>query len=180
LTALPGCWSGHLFEAGRRRETVVRYERAFLVGERLRLDYSVEVRNRRGEPLRREQRSASVALAALAARPELPVDAVPVEVSRRLPEPAGEPVALARGASEAAAAATPLVLAIRHEDGSDVGFTLRRAHPEEDLGQLRSGALVRDRTAPWVYPLLPFSAALDVAVVPLHVLGVGFFLVTPE
>lgn len=180
LAALPGCFSGHLYEAARRREFVVRYDRAFVADGRLRVDYRVDVRDPSGTSLRRARRSASLALTDLGALPEIPVDEIAVDVSRRVPAPAGEPVALARSAAETRAAPTPLVLLIRQEDDGDAGFALLRREPEERLGGLRSGALVRDREAPWVYPLLPLSAALDVAVTPVHVLGVGFFLVSPE
>jgi len=195
-TVLPGCWTGHLMESARRRESSLRYERAFLDGDRLYLEYDVAVRNRRGEELRRGERRAAVALSDLAARPELPIDELPVAFdARRPPEPAdpvplvrgdarrppepADPVPLVRGDVAPPSAATRRLRVVRADD-RDAGLVLEVPGGVQPAGRLHSGSLTRDRTAPWAWPLLPLAVALDVAVLPLHVLGIGFFYVTPE
>ena len=175
-----GCWSGHLFEMGRVRESVVAYHGAFSDGERLLLDYSVELADWRGRPLRHERRAAAVPVAALSAAPELPVDAFPVERmrlsgarssdDRRLPLVAADTPDAAPGA--------PYV-AVLGGDGRHAGFLLCAAH---DLcrGVFRSEALYRDHTAWWVYPILPFSVALDLVLLPAQVIGVAPFFLLGE
>lgn len=178
VLVLPGCWTGHLAELARRRESPVRFERAFVDAERLGLEYTVEVVDHRGESRGQATRSATLRLAQLAASPEIPLDELSVEVRRRAIEPAGEAVALLR--EDPREPRPPLALRIESGAGRDTGFRLIGPDPGDDRGRFRSGSLVRDRTALWFYPLLPFSVALDVAVLPVHVLGFGFFLVTPE
>lgn len=175
--ALPGCWTGHLLESARRRESAQRFEAAFVAGQRLTLDYRVAVRDRRGRELRQADRRAAVALSDLVQQPELALDAVRVDFDPS--EPAGKPVALLRDA-ERALPVTALVLRVAREAGRDVVLQVEAGDPVSGIGRLRAGSLTRDRTAPWVWPLVPFAVALDVAVLPLHVLAFGFFALTPE
>ncbi|MGI9590075.1 MAG: hypothetical protein ACR2P8_01805, partial [Myxococcota bacterium] len=95
--ALPGCWTGHLLESARRRESSLRYERAFRAGNRLYVEYEVAIRDREGQELGRGERRAALTLADLERRPELPIDELPVEFAPRSVPHAAEPVPLWRG-----------------------------------------------------------------------------------
>jgi hypothetical protein len=70
----------------------------------------------------------------------------------------------------------PFVEVIEGEAG-DRGFRLcTDAGPCQRM--FHSEALYRDRTAWWVYPLLPLSGALDVVFLPIHAIGLApFFLI---
>ena len=177
-TALPGCWTGHLLESARRWESTLRYERAFRAGDRLYLEYDVAVRDRRGEELRRGRRRAVLALSDLAERPEHPIDELPVEFDARPAPGDAEPVPLLRERGGAPAAA----LVLRVVDGAEreTGLTLEAPGDPATAGRLHSGSLTRDRMAPWAWPLVPVALVLDAGVLPLHVLGIGFFYLTPE
>lgn len=169
--ALPGCWTGRLFEAGRVRESVLEYRSAALEGDRLRVEYTAELDGLFSS--RREPRAALLPLAALRAQPPLPVDAFPVE--RVTP---GSPAS----ASPAPATRVPQPSRddpelLRLEPGPPSGFRLCRAAGGPCSARFYSAALYRDRTAWWVYPLLPLSVALDAALFPLQVVSVGPFFV---
>jgi hypothetical protein len=174
-----GCWSGHLFEMGRVRESVVAYHGAFSDGERLLLDYSVELADWRGRPLRHERRAAAVPVAALSAAPELPVDAFPLERVRLSEARSSEDRRLPLVAADTAdAPAGAPYVALLDGDGRH-GFMLCAAH-DRCQAVFHSEALYRDRTAWWVYPILPFSVALDLALLPGQVIGVAPFFLLGE
>jgi hypothetical protein len=171
-----GCWSGRVFEAGRLRESVVRYDRSFIGPDRIRLDYSVEITDAWGRKQAPRRRAAVVPRAAITAVPELPVDAVCVEEVDPSSEP-GPDLRPAPVLAESSASPPPqqefveLIVA----DGQQQGFRLCTDDACEGL--FRSQILHRDRTAWWVYPLLPFAGAVDLALMPLQVISLSpFFL----
>lgn len=175
LIAVPGCWTGRLIESGRLHESVVTYTSAALDSEALRLNYRVEVSDARGRPRSREERSATVALATLAARPERPVDETPV---RRVPTGSHTgrevPVALVISRHDAApvvVAGSPgiqMVLQVYEHDGRHAGFRVCSTTRTRCLGHFHSGALYRDHIAWWVYPVAPLTATVDLALLPLQ------------
>ncbi len=188
LLTLPGCWTGRLFEAGHLRESVVAYHHASSDGENLLIDYSVEIIDADGKPVGQERRGASIALAALAAKPEHPVDAFPLEHLPTGTPTTDEmlPVLVLRGsatileATPAAAHDTPMVMEIVASGERHAGFRLRTAGKAAPVGHFHSEALYRSRTAWWIYPLVPFSATLDVAFIPIHCVAMLPFFVAGD
>lgn len=164
----PGCVTGHLLDAARRRERPVEIEAASLDGERLVLAYAAQASDDRGHPLFRAERRAAVPLgqlrdgsrptdaytiAWLPAEGPLPGRALPVVRPGELP-PAPTFVAIA-AAGEAGA---PVVHLRGADDVAAAGFP--------------AAALTRRTTAPWSYALLPLTVAFDAATLPpLAVLG---------
>jgi hypothetical protein len=176
LLAATGCWTGRVFEAGRVRESVLEYRSAALDGEQLHLEYTAELVGLVSRC--REPRAATLALAALRAQPEVPVDVFPLE--RVAPGGfAGRPLPLAAVApgDPPAPAAGPELLVELEEDGRPRSVRLCPRAGASCLPPFYSAALYRDRTAWWVYPLLPFSAALDAALFPLSMVTVAPFFV---
>lgn len=147
-----GCMTGHLLDAGRRREEVVAYHDAFIVDDRLVLGYRARVSDDHGAPLGMRELWAAVALAVLRAPRVPPVDAFPVAWLE------GPPAAGARARLE-----------IDRADGRDTSFVL-----DDGAGtayaRFYSGALTRIHTAPWVYPLLPLAVVADAATNPVLLL----------
>jgi hypothetical protein len=179
LLASTGCWTGRLFEAGRVRESVLEYRSAALDGEQLHLEYTAELVGLHSR--RRAPRAATLPLAALRARPELPVDGFPLQrvapggfAGRQLPldvvAPGDPPAAPTDGG--------PALLVLAEPEGRPPGSVRLCPRPGAPcLPPFHSAALYRDRTAWWVYPLLPFSAALDAVTFPLSMVTVApFFL----
>jgi hypothetical protein len=160
-----GCVTGHLFEAALRREQPFSYDNAAIEGDRLTLEYTALVTNDAGKVLARRERRAAISLAALR-RPDLPVEAFPVE---HLPDDA--PLAGRRLAIEARDKEGDLRSYLEVEtapDGRQVHFLLH--DPEGGpYAPFYSNALTRTSTAPWVYPLLPLGAAVDLATFPILV-----------
>ena len=76
---LPGCWTGRVYERGRIRESVLSYDSALLDGDRIRLEYSVELIDANGALLETGRRIVAIPRGAIGATPEVPVDAFPVE-----------------------------------------------------------------------------------------------------
>lgn len=179
LLATTGCWTGRLFEAGRVRESVLEVRSAALDGERLHLEYTAELVGLGSR--RRAPRAATLELAALRVRPEYPVDTFPLERvapggfgGRELPLALVTPEAPAPPPADAG----PTLLVELEEGGGrprSVRLCPRAGAP--CLPPFRSAALYRDRTAWWVYPLLPLSGALDAALFPFHLVTVGPFFV---
>jgi len=191
-TAAPGCWTGRIFQAGRVRESVAEYRAAGLTQDSLRVDYTALLEGG-GSGRRLQPRAARVGLAALRAEPEHPVDAFPLErVSPDAPAPGEVPLALVRGGrrpvrggqrpvreEEAAPGRGAESLVLRVEIDSQ-GHQLLRLCPSGAgpcVGHLYSAALYRDRTAWWVYPLLPLGIVVDAVLLPLQLVTTApFFL----
>lgn len=152
LTAAPACTTMLLFERGRLRERVERYEGAWSDGERLLVAYRAEtVRVSEPDPApgRGALRGAAFRLTDL--RADHPVDEFPLERvdPARALTPEDAPVAI-----------TPEV-----RDGRDASFALHG----EDGQTLRfhSAALTRYRTEGWVYPLVPLAFIADLVTTPI-------------
>ncbi len=157
-----GCVSGRLFEAGRVSESVVAYERAHVRETALVVAYTVQVESALGGTRGRAERAARIPLEALAADPPHPVDSFPLEPVRRDHLQEGE---------------EPAELEILPGDGVPAGFRLCEPLRGDCLGPFYSGALYRDRTAWWVWPVLPAAAVADVLLMPVHlVMTAPFFL----
>jgi len=171
--AAPGCVTGHLLDAARRRERPVAVHEAALDGDRLVLGYTASVCDDRGRPLGQAARRASVPLAQLgdASRP---TDAFAVEhLAPDGPLP-GRALVLVRSGD--APPAPPFVEVSALDEIASPSVTLHGrdgrvapAFPTEALTQLT--------TRPWVYPLVPLSAAFDAATLPpLLLLGTPLFV----
>lgn len=173
-----GCWTGRVYERGRIRESVVRYESAVLEGDRIVVDYTVALVDANGDLLGTERRSAAIARDALGATPEIPVEAFPVEVidGDAARKRGGRPLALVRDDGCAPEGGAPW-LDVVTGGGRDTALHLVTEGAGRE-GILRSEALYRNRTAWWAHLLAPFAAALDVAMFPLQVVSVApFFIV---
>lgn len=187
LWICPGCLSGHAIELGRIHESVLRYERAFSNDERLLLRYEVEIGDHRRTRLGGAQREVALLVDDLRAVPELEVGRFPIQPVRieQALEPGDHELELVMGLqAPLAAQAVPTAqigvmrLQIESRDGRHIGFRLQGGSPGGSA-RFRSGALYHSHLAWWVYPLLPFTAALDlalllpqiVAVTPLFLAG---------
>jgi hypothetical protein len=158
-----GCVTGHLFDAALRREQPVSYHDALVDGDRLTLGYAALVTNDSGKGLARKERRAALSLTALR-RHDLPVEAFPVEHLADDSPLTGRRLALA---TEDGRGGGPAYLEIETApDGRETRFVLH----DSDAGPYApfySVALTRTSTAPWVYPLLPLGAAVDLATFPI-------------
>jgi len=159
-----GCLTGHLLDAARRREQPVAFHQAFVDGDRLLLAYTALVTDDLGEPLARRERRAALALADLR-RGDLAADAFPVA---RLADDAplgGQPAALRAGGDGRGDRSSPF-LEIEEGTGRPLRFVLHEPRGGPYV-PFYSAALTRTRTAAWVYPLLPFTLAVDAATDPV-------------
>jgi hypothetical protein len=177
MLGLPGCWTGHLIEAGRVQESVVMYRSASLGGETLRVDYTAERfdarRNRKGAA----ERSVLVTLEDLNAEPEYAVDAFPFQ--RIAPDErsadampltvidAGTRTPLA--SSRPAGRRSPIV-EVDSAGGRHTGFRLCSEEDASCPTHFRSGVLTDYQLSWWVYPLAPFALCVDAALFPLQAL----------
>lgn len=159
--AAPGCVSGHLLDAARRREEARSYRAACLDGDRLVLGYTGLATRDDGTPIGNVERWAAIPLAALA-RPRLAsIEELPVE-HLSSPPVCRMPLALVR--DHEFPPGVP-ALEVDNPNGTDDVFVLRDG--TGDHPPVPSEALTRVRTAPWVYPLLPFTAAFDAVTNPV-------------
>ena len=146
--AASGCVTGHAFDLARRRERVVAYREAWRDGGRLVVGYTAQVTDDAGTPRGEAERWAAIDLAALPAAASGPVCAVPVEPLRSFDGPGRH--------------AEPVHLEVAAEDERAVAFTV----PGSDAGPVSSEVFTRVTTAPWVWPLLPVTLAVDAATTP--------------
>lgn len=174
---LAGCWTGRVYERGRIRESVLSYDQAMLDGDRIVVAYTVELVDADGALLETGRRIVGIPRGAIAAVPEVPVDAFPFEVldADLGLEIQGQPIPLVQESREADPRDTPWLEVIAGQERPR-GFYVNTGAAIRD-GFFRSEALYRDRTAWWVYVLVPFSAAVDVALLPLQVVSVAPFFV---
>jgi len=168
----PGCVTGHLLDAARRRDLPVSVDEAALDGDRIVLGYAAVVVDDRGRPCGGRARRAAIPLAALR-RGGLAAGAGGASAIERLPTAAPLPgitLPLVRGG-----AAHPAPPFVELADPDAGGATFLRLH-EAGAGAtaaLPVAALTEIRTEPWVYALVPLSTAFDLATVPpLLLLGV--------
>jgi hypothetical protein len=169
--ATSGCVTGHLLDAGRRREQLRAYREAFIDGDRLVVGYTAVVTDDAGDTVEVKEAWAAVALRDLRPGEAPPVEAFPVErlsaseASRRR----GTRVSLREGTEPAdgtAQAPSMPALHIERVDGRDVAAVLHDGASPRRHAPLPSGALTRLGTAKWVYPLLPAALVIDVVTNP--------------
>ena len=103
-----------------------------------------------GQVVSRHERAAAIRLSDIETRPRKPVDRVAVLTL--------EPGEVRSGLD---CLAVPAKLGSPGDPNKDEG---------EDAVVVPRGVLHRDRTASWVYPLIPITLALDAAATPLLVL----------
>jgi len=160
-----GCLTGHLLDAARRREQPVAYHDASIDGGRLLLGYSAVVSDDQGRHLERTERWAALALADLR-RADLAVAAFPVARLAHDAPVHGRRVALHAGRDGRLDGPPPFLEIDEGPDGRQLRFVLHET-PGVPYPPFYSAALTRTRSAPWVYPLLPLSLAVDAATNPV-------------
>jgi hypothetical protein len=144
--ACEACATGHLLDRARRWERPIAYEEAAVADGRLTVAYTAAVTNQFWRRLATRRRTAAVPLAQFA-REGLTVEDVRVE---RLPD-------------DAPVAGTPTPLRLAREAGQPERLLVLDA----DGAFLHPAVLTEERIAPWVYPLLPFTAAWDAVTMPV-------------
>lgn len=174
VLAAPGCFTGHLLDAARRREHPIALREAWIDGDRLVLAWDAEITTDLGEPLGRAARAGAIPLARLDG--PLAADAVPLErrdaaapvapgAARLAVDPpeagavacaraTGEPVAVVSGGDG---------IAIRR-DGAAAVLVLRTGG--RCLGPVPLAGLAACTTAAWAWPLAVPALLLDAAIVP--------------
>jgi len=164
---LPGCVTGHLLDAARRRERPIAITAAGLDGDRLLVRYTAEITNDTGRRVGTTESAAAIPLSALRVPAPPAADAVsrawiaPTEVAR------GQPVIVARGAASTTDTCAAASLEVLPGDGRDVALVWRDEGTISPWAPVSTAALTRLRIAPWVWPLLPASVAADVVSGPL-------------
>lgn len=143
-----GCFSGHLLDHARRREQVVTWQEAFVDGNDLVVRYAAVDVDDAGRPAGTTERWASIPLAEVRAG-NRNVDTLSVrwlsdrEAERR--RGAGLPVQMVHG---------------------DTGLIVRETSESTPSPPLAAGAFTRLHIQPWVWPLLPFTLAVDAVGTP--------------
>ncbi|MCW5890889.1 MAG: hypothetical protein KIT14_10080 [bacterium] len=153
LLVLAGCTSGHLLDRARTRETLAAYRGVWLDDELLVVAWDATVSDHRGRPVGHAARVTAVPLEPLRRTEAPPVDTIPSRTLTRVPASPGRAVPLDGAAASA----------------RDDGVLVVRDPPAPDA-VLYPGTLTRVPIAPWVWPLLPFTAAFDVVGTPVLVL----------
>jgi hypothetical protein len=173
-----GCTTGQLLQAGRYHEEVASYERAFLSADRLLLEYVVEFGDRGGAKRGSARREVALRLEDLRADPGIAVEDFPVQ-RLALGESLGSGTRPLEVISrDPGKAVNGRGLVVEVEGRRPVGFSL--VDGEGSPARFHSGALYRPHYRWWVYPLLPFTAALDLLLlVPQVTLATPLF-VLPE
>ena len=150
VAALPlGCITGQALEGARLDESPEELVEACRQGDWLRVRYDAVSTREFGEVVSRGERASAIRLSDLETRPRLPVDRVEVLVL--------DPGQVQKG---------PHCLAVPTQLVAPDALPVEG----EKTISIPQGVLHRDRTEPWVYPLLPLTLALDVAATPLLVL----------
>src|SRR5215468_1941103 len=167
---LPGCVTGHLLDAARRRERPVAVTAAAIDGDRLVVRYTAEVQADDGERLGTADGVAAIPLATLRMAASPPADAV--SPSWRSPSRPGDgvPVTIARagrGGGEAICAEP--TLEILETDGHDTALVWHDGPGAPPNAPVPLAALTRSHTAPWAWPLMPPMLAVDAVLTPVLV-----------
>ncbi len=166
VATLPGCVTGHLLDAARRRERPLAITAAGLDGDRLLVRYTAEITNDAGRSVGTTESAAAIPLSALRVPAPPAADAVsrawvaPTEVAR------GQPVIVARGATSTTDTCAGASLEVVPGDGRDVALVWRDGGATPPWAPVPTAALTRLRIAPWVWPLLPATVAADIVVAP--------------
>lgn len=167
---LPGCVTGHLMDAARRRERPIRVTAAAVDGERLVVRYTAEVRDDDGDPLGTTDGAAAIPLTTMRSAESPLAD----RVSPSWPSPwravGGVPIAVERapGAGSGPTCAGPL-LEVVEKDGHDTALVWRDAPGAPPNAPVPLAALTRTRTAPWAWPLMLPLLAVDAVLTPVLV-----------
>jgi hypothetical protein len=167
VAVLPGCMTGHLLDAARRRERPVVVTGAGLDGDRLLVRYTAEVSDDAGRVLGTTESAAAVPLVALRAPVSPDADAVAVTPIAPARVAQAQLVRLARGTNGGADVCAGPSLDVTEADGRDVGLIWRDASGEAAGAPLPTAALTQVRIAPWVWPLVPATLAVDAVGTPL-------------
>jgi hypothetical protein len=165
--ALPGCMTGHLLDAARRRERPVVVTGAGLDGDRLLVRYTVEVSDDAGHVLDATEGAAAVPLVALRATAAPGADAVAVARIAPARVARGQPVSLVRAATGGSGACAGPSLEVVETDGRDVALLWHDGGGAAAGAPLPTAALTQLRIAPWVWPLVPATLAVDAVATPV-------------
>lgn len=173
-TMLPGCVTGHLFAAARRRERPVTIMAAGVEPGHLVVAYTAEVTDDDGALLGTVARAAAVPWAAVTAPVSPAADAVTVTWVEPTRVATDDVVAVDRtGHSQGPA------VYVATRDGVDDTLVWHdgagSAHAPLPLN-----ALTRQRTEPWVWPLVPVALLGDAVIMPVLVLLWPSTLVTGD
>jgi hypothetical protein len=177
---LPGCVTGHLLDAARRREHPVAITAAGLEGDRLLVRYTAEVTDDTGDGVGTTEAAAALPLSQLRTPASPAADALapdwiaPARVAR------GEPVVVARGTASRGDACAGRTLEVIEKDGRDVALVWRDGGATPPWAPVPIAALTRQRTAPWVWPLMPPAVAVDGVVGPILLFFVPAVMVVSE
>ena len=167
---LPGCVSGHLLDAARRRERPIAVTGAAVDGDRLVVRYTAEVQNDAGDRLGTADGAAAIPLATLRAAQSPAADAVSPSWLSPSRSGIGVPVTIERaGHGGAGATCAGPVLEVIAKDGRDTALVWRDPPGAPPYAPVPLAALTRSRTAPWAWPLMPPMLAVDAVLTPVLV-----------
>jgi hypothetical protein len=170
-TVLPGCVSGHLLDAARRRERPVAVTAAAVDGDRLVVRYTAEVQNDAGDRLGTVDGAAAIPLATLRVAESPAADAVSPSWLSASRSSVGVPVTIERaGHGGAGATCAGPVLEVVTKDGRDAALVWRDLPGAPPYAPVPLAALTRSRTAPWAWPLMPPMLAVDAVLTPVLVI----------
>ena len=168
---LPGCVSGHLLDAARRRERPIAVTGAAVDGDRLVVRYTAEVQNDAGDRLGTADGAAAIPLATLRATQSPAADAVAPSWLSPSRSGIGVPVTIERdGHGGAGATCAGPVLEVIAKDGRDTALVWRDPPGAPPYAPVPLAALTRSRTAPWAWPLMPPMLAVDAVLTPVLVI----------
>ena len=156
-----GCITGLAFDGARLDEGPEELVEACRQGEWLRVRYDAISTREFGQVVSRGERAAAIRLADLEARPRLPVDRVEV-------------LAIEPGEMQSGPGCLAVTAKLVASDN-----TTNRAENDHAVVVPR-GVLHRDRTATWVYPLVPLTLALDAAATPLLLVFWGPYMAVSD
>ncbi len=180
LALTSGCATGALVNAGRQRDRVLGFDRAYTDGDRLWLVYRAERINSGGDRLGIRDRAARIRIADLDPTLLHPVDAFPVEHLKPTQVATADltRVTLVRDVEAAGEAEEnePPSLRVVSAEEADIGFDAERLPGAVAGAYLRATVLDQHRVAPWVVPIFPVALAWDAVAVPfLAILAVPSF-----
>ncbi len=149
---LSGCFSGHLLDHARRREQVRTWQEAFVDGDDLLVRYAAVDVDDAGRPAGTTERWATIPLAEVRAG-DRPVDTLTVgwlsDADARRRREQAVPIQVVHG---------------------DTGLIVLDTPEAVPLPPLPAGAFTRLHLEPWVWPLLPFTLAVDAVGTPVLLL----------
>lgn len=194
--ACSGCFTGHLVESGRRHESLLRYDRVTAIGNELVIEYTATRSSEppvleattepNSAPLNARPRAVAIPIDALASAPPIAVEDFPLRRLRLRRNGAerstGRDVPLHRGSQ------SPTPQSSQWRDFIEVDVKGNREqglrvcdHKHDACGQrFNSETLYQSSLAWWVYPLVPLTVAIDVAVMPIHVITLPILVTTGD